>query len=134
MVEPKRSTAAALNRLLEEGIKPHARTLAEIAAAGNVAIVVFDLAADDDLLQAAARAAGWDGRTAVFPMARDYKEQLAMEGDAVTAAWLTREPSPDPSSRVLRIFVFTGRATFLVNYVPGRDYSFEPGSLDSERA
>jgi hypothetical protein len=121
-----------LDRLLNEGIKPHADTLAEISAAGEIAIVVYDLAADDPQVQEAARAAGWDGSTAAFPMARDYRAQLATNGDAVTAAWLLQEPSADPERRVGRVFVFTGHGTLLVNFTPGRGWSFEPGSLDSE--
>ncbi len=121
----------ALDRLLREGIKPHAEQIAAIGLAGWIAVVVYDLAPDPET-QAFARAMGWDGRTPVFRMSAAVRRRLA-RSDTVTAAWLSRKPDPDPSRTIARIFVRTGLANFLVNFGPQRGYYFEPGSLDSER-
>ncbi len=119
---------ALLRRLLDEGIKPYTDDLAPILVAGDVAIVVFEPAKTDAEMMAALRAMGWDGKTPVFRMSNGYRKRLARNSDAVTAAWLMRR-----AKNVGRLSVWTGRANFLVNFTPGQGYSFEPGSLDSER-
>ncbi len=116
-----------LKREIAEALRPHAAELAQKrGAAWEVAILVLHPA--DDLAQRAARAAGWDGRTdpALFWMPSDDRKRLAKNSDAVTAGWLLRDV------RHPRIFVFAGRGTFLLN-IKTDGYSFERGSLDSDR-
>ena len=50
-------TKAFLDRLLNEGIKPHVEKIATIHAVGDVAIVFFDVETADDN----ARSFGWTG-------------------------------------------------------------------------
>ncbi len=103
---------SVLERLLNEGIKPHAKEIATIAADGDVAIVVFEPGAG---AARAAREAGWDGKAGVLRMSPEFRQQLIEAADAVTAAWLDRD-----AGGAARMFVFAGCGTLLVNYAPRR--------------
>ncbi len=112
-------------RFFTEAILPSAGDLAPILAHGSVAVIVH---APSPATREAARAAGWDGETMVFPMSIATRRLVAMQADAVTAAWIGRDDG------VGRIFVFSGAGTALVNFASGRGYWIEPGSLDGDRS
>ncbi|MEJ7735146.1 MAG: hypothetical protein WKG00_38910 [Polyangiaceae bacterium] len=120
-------TVEEMNRLLDDGIKPHIEAIAPIAMNGRIAVVVFQPGAE---LQGALRNIGWDGTAAVFELSPARASAMAAEsaklGDSVTQAWLV-EP------RTGRIFLWAQSGTLLVNFVSGRGFSIEPGSLDGER-
>jgi hypothetical protein len=120
-------TAEEMNRLLEEGIKPHVAAIAPIAMNGGIAVVVFEPGVE---LQSALRNIGWDGTAAVFELsparARAIADECANLGDRVTEAWLTRPQTG-------RIFLWAQSGTLLVNFVAHRGFSIEPGSLEGER-
>jgi hypothetical protein len=120
-------TAEEMNRLLEDGIKPHIEAIAPIAMNGGIAVVVFEPGAE---LRDALRNIGWDGTAAVFELSAARAGAMASEsaklGDSVTQAWLTRP-------RTGRIFLWAEAGTLLVNFVAGSGFSIEPGSLEGER-
>ena len=120
-------TAEEMNRLLDDGIKPHVEAIAPIAMKGGIAVVVFEPSAE---LQSALRNIGWDGAVAVFELsparASAIADECAKLGDRVTQAWLVQP-------RTGRIFLWAQSGTLLVNFVSGRGFSIEPGSLEGER-
>ena len=120
-------TAEEMNQLLDDGIKPHVEAIAPIAMNGGIAVVVFE---PDAELRDALRNIGWDGTAAVFELsagrAAAMAEGCARLGDTVTQAWLLRAGTG-------RIFLWAQSATLLVNFVAGRGFSTEPGSLEGER-
>jgi len=113
---------AFFDDLLNNGIKPHASTLAPIISTGGIAVVVHDAAPPAVTF---ALSLGWDGITPVFAMSGSARQRFieTMEriGDHVTARWLR-------GWRHGRIFVVTGGGTLLVNH--DKDgYSLEQGSI-----
>src|SRR5688572_11882285 len=84
-----------LNRIRDEGIKPHTELLAKLNDAGRIIVAVFE---PGELAAKAARKLGWDGTTPVFPLSLARYNHL--NSDPVTAKWLRRRV-PD----VMRIFV-----------------------------
>jgi hypothetical protein len=112
-----------LHRLLEEGIKPHAVELTQIAMRGEVAVIVFE---PDETALPALEAMGWNKRT-VFGMTRSRGERFAKaSSDPVWRAWAAR-----PSNMTcLRIFVCIHMGTLLVNYRQDKGYDLEPGQSD----
>ncbi len=121
----------ALRRLLEVGIKPHAEKIAEIAARGDIAVVVFevdDMFGDRRLIEtskAGLRALGWRGEN-VFALNRTRATRLLADADAVTARWVGRR-----QRGVTRIFVAMHTGTLLVN-LDAEGYSLERGSPDAD--
>jgi hypothetical protein len=114
-----------LHRLLEDGIKPHAAELTQIAMRGEVAVIVFE---QDETVLTALEAMGWNGRT-VFGITRSRGERFAKaSNDPVWQAWAAR-----PSNMTcLRIFVCIHMGTLLVNYRPDKGYDLEPGQSDPQ--
>jgi hypothetical protein len=119
---------AFLDRLLEEGIKPHAMTIAIASAAGEVSVVFYDVASEFPVSVAAARALGWrGGRSECIPLNRTHAERIAdkLPSAVPSAKWLRgRRPG--------RIFVCTGGGSLCVNYEPGVGFSLEPGTTNRE--
>jgi hypothetical protein len=104
----------ALERILEQGIKPHADAIAPIVIDGEgVAVVVFEPALE---AVTAAQHYGWDGKAKVFKL-----DARKAQGDSITARWFS-------SGRPGRIFVISGKGTLLVNYAQGAGFTLEPGS------
>ena len=119
---PDDRTATFLDRLLNEGIKPHAETISPIHLSGGIAVVVYNWHGDDETLEACATGRG----AQAFRLPPRVKNQLR-DADHITRAWCDRK---GPG----RLFVLTGRGTFLVNFDPeSGGYSFEPGSLDAQK-
>ena len=118
-------TVKILDRLLDEGIKPHATEIAEIVADGDLAALMFE---PSEQAKQAVQSLGWDGQAAAFKVAGERAKALAVQlrkvGDTATAAWLERK---QPG----RILVFTGDGTLCVNFQPGGGFSIEPGTLDA---
>lgn len=111
-----------MNRLLDEGIKPHATTIAGIVSSGDIAGVVFDLHPD---LHNDAKSWGWNGADPVFRVSNRLRKIAAQnfkaQGDAASERWFA-------SDRRGRIFVLVQRGTLLLNYEQGKGYCLEPGS------
>ena len=121
-------TKTIFDRILEEGIKPNVETIARAHANGEVAIVFFEVAADDPESKEGAKALGWLGSLCeCVPMNRTRAEALA-----------NALPQVDPAARWLRgrrpgrIFLFVQRGTFCIDYELGKGYSFAPGTTDLE--
>jgi hypothetical protein len=116
---------AVVRRILSLGVRPHAETLAPIAADGDVAVVVFE---PEHAVIEVLQHMGWDGRSAVLRISGDASERWAADcarrGDAVTAQWLRRR-----SHGVSRIFLFAHHGTLLLN-CDAEGYSLEPGSSE----
>ena len=113
-----------LERLLTDGIQPHAGTIAQIVSDGGIAVVVFE---PGPRITKVARQIGWDKYTApVVRMPDAFRFDLAM-ADTGTRRWLKR-----PADGGGRLFVMSGDGTLLVN-ITERGFSLEPGSLDHER-
>jgi DNA primase len=128
MAEKKRfitgtAAQAVYDYMLNEGIKPHAKTLAPIISAGDIGVVLVDPSAE---AKRAALTWGWDGTAKVFRMTSGARKRMAkrMEemGDMVAASWFS-------AKRNGRIFVLFEQATFLVNF-DANGYGLEPGSND----
>lgn len=119
-------TQKFLDDLLENGIKPHQQTLAEIALRGEVAVIAYK---PDPMAFDALDALGWKKRPA-FAVTRTRMREIAEQTpqDKAFQAWAAR-PSGE---KCLRIFVFQQSGTFLVNCRQGGDLEIEPGSTDSE--
>lgn len=117
-----------LSYVLDDHIKPNALAIAEIVAAGGIAVVVANLSA---LSVQFAKALGWDGKAAVFRMSAKGRRVFAagskQNADHVTASWLV-------AKRDGRILYVEHSSTLLINFTPGEGYSLEPGSTDSARA
>jgi hypothetical protein len=77
---------ATMNRLLEEGIKPHAEEVARICLEGGIACVVFEPGPE---WQHALRSHGWNGEP-VFALPAKIRERLA-KSDHVTKRWVERK-------------------------------------------
>ena len=109
-----------LERLLEEGIKPHTDAILAAHEAGGVAVVLFEPVEEHEPMF---RAMGWPDRPA-FPMTPQLRRSL-LDSDPVTRRWLEV-----PRDGVVRIFALVHRGSLLVNYDPERGYWIEPNSLD----
>lgn len=114
----------AMDRILEQGIKPHVEAIARIGLDGDLAVVVFE---PSDEAKPALAAFGWDGKP-VFSVNRTRAIKLMEKSDPVTRAWVAKKSSAE----CIRIFVFVHLGTLLVNYRPGEGYSLEPGSTDAK--
>jgi hypothetical protein len=119
-----------MQRLLAQGIKPHAEEIEGVwREHGEVAVVFFELT--PALREEMARAFLWNGDAAVVRMPPEVARRIVSEckerGDEVTPRWLTDKRGWPPW--VGRIFVVAhAGATLLVNYEPGEGFSVEPGS------
>lgn len=115
-----------LNRLLKEGIRPHADSIAPIIADGDVAVVAFEPMKTG---KKALRALGWNGRDPVFRLGHHHAKRMAQnlisQGDIAGGEWLARR-------RDGRIFVFVQGGTLMFNLEPGGGFGPEPGTLDRE--
>lgn len=118
------SAEAVKWRMLEGGIKPHAEQIVQIAAEGDAAVVVWE---PREVVKPALRAAGWDGKAAVFRMSPMFRKRFAKNCDAVSAGWLANDSGPE---RTVKVFLFAQGATFLLNWTRARGFYFQPGSLD----
>lgn len=124
----KTNAEAAMEELLERGIKPHAEALARLAADGQVGCVVWK---PEPVAESAARLLGWQPQQGdVFALSQDACAHLAI-GDRVTARWLAAGSSIDGT---VRAFVISGHGSLLVNFKPGRGWWIEPGSLETDEA
>jgi hypothetical protein len=114
-----------MQRILDEGIKPHATRIAEVCFGnGGLAVVVFEL---DEKSQSGLRQHGWRGEP-VFPMPETMRRALT-ETDHITGPWVAqRWRDGDP----LRILLVVHQGSLLVNYALGRGFYIEPGSTDAE--
>jgi len=127
-VRDRESSAEYMNRLLDDGIKPHVFQLSRIISDGDVAVVLFEPCEE---AKEAATELGWDGQSHVFRMSnrirRRYIEILRKKcpEDKITPRWLD-------SKNIGRIFCLVTKGSLLVNLDFGRGYSIEPGSLDRE--
>jgi hypothetical protein len=113
-----------MRRLMDQALLPNLELLVRIRDAGDIAVAVFEMNENN---KGILPPMGWDGKAVVFPLPNDYRKRLAAISDTVTAAWLMREPS-----KVLRVLVWTGIGSLLLNIAPKRGYWLEPGSLDDE--
>lgn len=126
MDETKTPAAYQVERLLEEGIKPHAETLLRLASAGQFACVLFEV---DRETKQSLRPHGWRAGREVFPIGLQMLEALK-----ATDAAARRFFSTTPDSENVRIFAMVHKGTILVNWSPSKGYWIEPGSTDTERA
>jgi len=111
-----------LNKLLEDGLKPHAAAIAEIAMRGDIAVVLFEPSwGGID----AARVLGRSGSEMVFAINRTRARKHLSGADHITAKWVERR-----EKGVARVFVIMNEGTLLVNYRPGAGWEIEPGSTD----
>jgi hypothetical protein len=111
--------SALLERLVKEGIEPNANAVAEIAARGEIAVVVFE---PSDEWKDALRVHGWTGE-AVFPMS-EWMRRAMSTTDLVTERWVA-----GPRPKAARIFAVIDDDSLLVNK-DARGFSIEPGSLE----
>jgi hypothetical protein len=114
----------ARRRFLEQAIKPYATEIAECCVGhGGLAVVVH---APDASVRDVLRKHGWDGEK-VWAMPETLRQALAYS-DHVTGPWLER---PWDEGDPLRIFLFSGSGTALLNFDPAAGWSVEPGSTDT---
>ena len=123
-VQAVEDTNAALQRVLNDGIKPYASEIARTWLDGEVA-VVFHMVAP--AAEKVARSLGWaGGPSGCARMNRSRAESLAR-----------KLPKSDPAARWLggrrpgRIFIVSGSGTLCVNYEPQKGYSLLEGSTDT---
>ena len=104
-------------------VRLHEQQVARLARSGGIAILVLDPRG----VAETAREAGWDGKTnpALLRMNDDFRMWLATT-DAVTAAWLSRNPLAVPAGKdpTARILVLTGDGSLLLNFTPEEGDSF----------
>ncbi len=110
-----------LERILTEGIKPHADAIARIGEAGKIAGVVFEL--HRGVPEDAARRLGWDGVRSTFTISRATARRTIAHADQVTAAWVEQR-TPGRT----QIFLMVHAGTLLVNHDLGQGFSLEPYS------
>jgi hypothetical protein len=116
-----------LDRLLEEGIKPVAGGLAKFAAHGVIPIVVFEPGGETQrVLKLTFH--GWKAGMRLIGITREEFARSFGTLDHVTEAWGSRiRPQGD-----VPIFMFVHDGTLLINFIDGKGYSLEPGSMDEE--
>lgn len=113
-----------LNRLLQEGIKPHARRIAELGIQGRFACVVFEPGPTAiTILKAMNRHSAGP----VFALSECEVAMLAAS-DQVAERWF----SSRPNARKQEIFAFVQEGTPLINHEHRLGFSLEPGSTDQE--
>ncbi len=114
-------------RILAEGIKANAKTIAPVISAGDVAVVVFE---PTMAVASLALRLGWNGQAPAFRLSEEscagWAHSLETLGDRVTARWLR-------AKRFGRILVLAQDGSLLVNLSETLGYSLEPGSSDEER-
>ena len=113
-----------LRDLLDRGVKPHAKRIAPIAEAGDIAVVVFELSGR---AKEGATSLGWDRASPVFRLSNESRktmaEHLRKVGDKVSANWF------DDKSRDGRIHFLVHEGAFLLN-ITDDGLEIEPGSLE----
>ncbi|HEX4334324.1 MAG TPA: hypothetical protein VH062_00340 [Polyangiaceae bacterium] len=113
---------AILSWVVEEGIKPHAETIARIVKDDSVAVVLFNV---HPSVADVPRNLGWDGASPVFRMSSRVRKRFAKHlgnvGDVVAQRWFS-------CSKPGRIFVFVELGTFLSNHDRDGNFTVEPGS------
>ena len=133
-------TRAVYERIVAEGIKPHAETIARAHDNGEVAVVFFNISDEHSHAMASAdvrgyrdavKSMGWrGGRSECVAWNRTRAEKFA---DA-----LARTSPADPCAQWLRgrrpgrIFVWSGLGSLCINFDPKSGYSSAPGTGDHE--
>jgi hypothetical protein len=118
-------TSVYLERILEEGIKPCAAMISEIAEGGGIAVLVYK--ATGKSAKHAIRKMGGSGlHTHAFRLSSEYTSVIA-SSDHVTRQWVAR--SEDGLAKIL---VISGHGTLLVNFHRERGFWIEPGSADEQ--
>ena len=117
-----------MQRVLDEGIKPYVRAIAEIWTHDHIACVMFEAREE----KAVAEAFGHSGDSPVFELGhrvlKRYARQLEHRAkDLVAANWLRRRGGPH------RILAFVQAGSLLINFEADKGYWFEPGSTDLEQ-
>ena len=127
---PEKSKAV-LDRLLEEGIIPHATQISECWVAGALPVVAFKMTG----IALAAWQAMFPGldptaNPVVGIIAAELASSIKAGGglDFITEAWLQRAPTDDEHP----IYVMAHEGCLLVNHRMGHGFSIEPGSLDQD--
>lgn len=112
-------------KVLEEGLKPVAKGIADCVDRGLIPVVFYDLGRDGR--RAAKMFNGWHPGVRLVGVApADFLATLG-KTDQVTGPWASR-PRPEGD---YPIFLFVHDGTFLLNSVNGT-VSIEPGSTDTE--
>jgi hypothetical protein len=111
-----------MDRVLEQGVKPHAAEIAAIGLSGRFACLVFE---PGDLHRKVVRTWGRTGE-AVFPLSPEQVRVLAST-DRAALRWF----SIPPDESKIKVFLLVHEGTLLINYEPGHGWSVEPGSTDA---
>jgi hypothetical protein len=117
------ASGSSMMEALQAAVLPHAQAILDNAFNGRVTIVVSDPGA---LARKVAQEAGWDGKRACFPMPEEFRRTLAIESDAITAAWLER------GGQIARVLVMMGTERFLLNFTESLGWHLEPDSTGPE--
>lgn len=120
----RKETKRFMDRVLDEGIKPHAREIARRWVDGEIPIVVFEPGVET--LKALPNL-GWRMGESVFSMTLEHFLTTFGSVDGVTGPWATRDRSGDDS---VPVFLFLHDGSLLLNHTPGKGWSLEPGSTD----
>lgn len=126
MTEPKKPTPEQLAHIINQGLRPHAPTLAGIGFSGDVVVAVFE---PGEEAKKTALAIGWDGESPVFRMSPEARKTLAGSGAAETALGKWLQKKFVPAQPVARILVLTGDAPVMLNFS-----AFGGWALESEEA
>ena len=122
-----KATSELIERIVNQGIRPHAPELAVIGFSGDVAVVVFEPGED---AKETARDIGWDGESAVFRLSEQGTRALAGSGKTAMAKWLRKKF--DPAAPVARVYVLTGDEPLLLNYSSNEGWYPEPSASDRQ--
>ena len=125
-----------LDRIHEEGIVPHADTIARIFLERGVALLFFEVGLGPPEMRAAsesgARAFGWrGGRVEVGRINKTRAARFAgalarsWPADVAAVAWLRRRSGD-------RLFVAVRAGTLCVDFVEGEGFSVVPSTCDAE--
>lgn len=114
-------SAALLETLLTEAIKPNAEAIARIVLKGEIALVAYE--ADDKWCDALG--VPRKTRVDVRVLPGRIRKSMIEHGDSVTSRWLR-------GGRTGRVFVVMHSGSLLVNFDGASGFSLEPGSTDEE--
>ncbi|HMI82551.1 MAG TPA: hypothetical protein VK550_00590 [Polyangiaceae bacterium] len=122
--EKAHATQKLMDRVLEQGIKPHAGEIAEIGLSGRFACVVFE---PGPAVREALKKWG-RSEEKVFPLSSGQVRALAQTDEAARRWFAT-----PPDETKIKVFLVVHDGTLLINHEPGKGYSTEPSSTDRER-
>ena len=117
-----RTHARRTQLLIDQAVEPHAATIAEIHARGEIAVVVHKPVRR---VAVGARMLGWNGEVGAFGIAQRVARDWLAHVDDVTARWVERQDLDGA-----KVFLVTGRGSVLLNVTAGNHYTSEPESLD----